>query len=98
MTRPATKSVIPVAAVWKATPRQNTAHEKMTPSLRPIPSATGAARSAPKNVPAERIDLLNGGRAIYRKLRLKGKRSCEIIYGAEWAGSHSHGGVIRVDV
>lgn len=59
MTRPATKSVIPVAAVWKATPRQNTAHEKMTPSLRPIPSATGAARSAPKNVPAERIDLLN---------------------------------------
>jgi hypothetical protein len=30
----------------------------MRPSLRPIPSATGAASKAPKKVPADRIDLL----------------------------------------
>ena len=46
-----------VAAVWKATPREKTKHAKIKPSLRPTPSATGAASNAPKKVPAERIDL-----------------------------------------
>lgn len=47
-----------VAAVCKATPNIKTTVEAIKPSRRPIISATGAAVSAPKNVPADRIDTI----------------------------------------
>jgi tetrahydromethanopterin S-methyltransferase subunit F len=56
--RPATKSGMAVAAVCKATPNIKTTVEAIKPSRRPIASATGAAVSAPKKVPAERIDTI----------------------------------------
>lgn len=57
MTRPTMNIGILVAAVCNATPRQKREQEQIIPILRPIPSATGAARRAPTKVPAERIEL-----------------------------------------
>ncbi|KAK0935416.1 hypothetical protein LTS01_026164, partial [Friedmanniomyces endolithicus] len=47
-------------AVCKITPRLNTIpHEEIKPSLRPTESANGAASSAPKKVPADRMDTMS---------------------------------------
>lgn len=51
--RPATKSGIALAAVWRITPKENTQLLIIIASRRPKISATGAANSAPKKVPAE---------------------------------------------
>jgi hypothetical protein len=50
--RPATNRGRLVAAVCRMTPKMNTQHDAIKEKRRPIRSATGAAPSAPKNVPA----------------------------------------------
>jgi hypothetical protein len=48
-----------VDAVWRMTPRLKTiAAEAMRPYFRPRISAVGAARRAPRKVPAERIETI----------------------------------------
>lgn len=56
--RPAKNSGMVVAAVCRITPRINTNEEAIKPMRRPMASATGAAVSAPKKVPAERIETI----------------------------------------
>lgn len=46
------------AAVCSVTPRMKTAFAAMRPHRRPILSAAGAAKSAPKKVPAERMETI----------------------------------------
>jgi hypothetical protein len=54
--RPATNMGNLVAAVCKITPKLNTQQDAIKAKRRPIRSATGAAPSAPKNVPADKIE------------------------------------------
>ena len=54
--RPATNIGKCVAAVCKITPKMKTQQEAIKAKRRPIRSATGAAPSAPKKVPADKID------------------------------------------
>ena len=55
ITRPTTK-VAQLVSSCKPTPRQKTTHDATSPHLRPTMSPIGNARSAPKKVPAERMD------------------------------------------
>ena len=56
--RPATIRPRPVEAVCKMTPMMKIAHPTMTVVRRPIQSARSPARTAPKKVPADRIDVI----------------------------------------
>ena len=51
--RPATNSGILVAAVWRITPNEKTTVLRIMARRRPKKSAIGAAKRAPKKVPAE---------------------------------------------
>jgi hypothetical protein len=56
---PATNRGISVAAVCKTTPKMNTTEDTIKASRLPSRSAIGAAKSAPKKVPAERIETIS---------------------------------------
>jgi hypothetical protein len=56
--RPTTNRGTVIAAVCIATPAQKTRQAAMIPIRRPRRSAIGAARSAPRKVPAERIETI----------------------------------------
>jgi hypothetical protein len=55
ITRPMTK-VAHLVSSCKPIPRQKIKHEATIPHLRPTMSPMGNAKSAPKKVPAERMD------------------------------------------
>ena len=55
ITRPAT-NVAQWVSSCKPTPRQKIMHDATIPHLRPTMSPIGNAKSAPKKVPAERMD------------------------------------------
>ena len=58
--RPAMNKGCRVAAVCRITPRLKTRPaETINPSLRPRRSPNGAAKSAPKNVPADRMETMS---------------------------------------
>lgn len=56
--RPAKKSGIAVAAVWRITPKVKTRAAAISANRRPRKSAQGAAESEPKKVPADRIETI----------------------------------------
>lgn len=63
--RPATKRDCPVEAVCRTTPRlKTTPAANIKPRRRPIQSAIGAARSAPKKVPADKMDTIRDSSAL----------------------------------
>lgn len=57
--RPATNIGIALAAVCKMTPNVKTQEDTINDQRRPIRSAIKAAASAPKKVPAERIETIS---------------------------------------
>lgn len=56
--RPATKSGMAVAAVWRMTPKVKTSVETIRPHRRPKKSPVGAAVKAPQKVPADSKDTI----------------------------------------
>ena len=56
--RPSTMTAKPVEAVSRIHPTEKTKQPVMMVRRRPIKSATSPAMMAPKNVPAERIDVV----------------------------------------
>ena len=68
MRRPGTRTAIVVEATWRTTPSEKTPHPAMIVERRPIQSARDPANSAPKKVPADKIDTINDcWEVVYRR-------------------------------